>query len=120
MLEPAEAWGLVAAAREREKVAAAVDPKADDKGAVKMSGRDRDEARGRNKIAKYPSRKEEKRCHVVTELDRRRVADAAAVACAARSPPGQTGFAFVQTAATRLRMSPGSPAISSLVQDAGQ
>ena len=54
--EPAGAWVLVAAAKERKKVAAVVGPKADDKGAAKVSGRDKDEARGRNKIAKYPFR----------------------------------------------------------------
>jgi len=35
-LEPAEAWDLVAAAREMEKVAAAVGPNADDEGAAKV------------------------------------------------------------------------------------
>jgi len=54
------------------------------------------------------------------ELDRRRMANAAAVACAARSPPGQAGIAFVQTAGTRFRIPLGSPVISRLVQNAGQ
>ena len=65
--EPAEVWVLVAAAREREKVAAAVGPKAADKGAAKVSGQDKDEARGKNKIAKYPFKKGEKRCQVAME-----------------------------------------------------
>ena len=56
---------------------------------------------------------------MVTELDRRRMADAAAVACAVRSPPAQAGIAFVQTAARRLRMSPGSLAINRLAQNVG-
>ncbi len=52
--EPAGAWALVAAAAETEKVVTAVGPKADAKGAAKVSGRDKDEARGKSKIAKYP------------------------------------------------------------------
>ncbi|NQT14833.1 MAG: hypothetical protein HQ582_18915 [Planctomycetes bacterium] len=55
----------MAAAKEREN---AVGPKADDKGAARVSGRDKDEARGNNKIAKYPFGKGEKRCQV--ELER--------------------------------------------------
>jgi hypothetical protein len=54
------------------------------------------------------------------ELDRRRVADAAAAACVARSPPGQAEIASAQTAATGFRIPPGNPAINRLVQNAGQ
>ena len=57
---------------------------------------------------------------MVTELDRRRLADAVAVACAARSPLGQAGIVFVQTAATSFRIPLGSPVINRLVQNAGQ
>ena len=57
----------MAAAKEREKVAPAVGPKADDKDEAKVSGKDKDEARGRNKIAEYPFRKGEKRRQVQME-----------------------------------------------------
>jgi len=48
------------------------------------------------------------------------MAGAAAVACAARWPPGQAGIAFVQTAATSFRIPLDSPVINRLVQNAGQ
>ena len=48
---PAEGWGLAAEAQEREEVETAVGPKADDKGAAKVSGKDRGEANVMSKTA---------------------------------------------------------------------
>jgi len=54
------------------------------------------------------------------DLDPRGMAEAAAVACAARSPPGRAAIVFVQNAATNFRIPLGGPVINRLVQNAGQ